>query len=476
MDENIQDFVNNLNNVSKTFCLAKYDQFTVHIHQAIVHSCHLSQTKNITEDMIENAFSYFNFKEIKDIRKKMKSGEQIVDCTYCWKIENNSELNSERHIKSFSLRDRFDEIKNMNPEDEDIIPTYLELSFSSICNFKCSYCNLNFSTRWKADILEHGDFNVPGGHNQISYLFTGKDVKGNSIDGLIKKFWGHFPEILKNLKTLRITGGEPTLQKELYSNILDYIIENPIPDLELSINTNLGANKKIIEKFASKLKIIEKEKKVKHINIFTSCDSYGEDAEFIREGFNYEYWKSNCYYLLNELETANINIMCTINNLCLSNNFIKFVNDIYDMTSLSIGKRKARTYLNTEILMVPIFQAIDFLDYDLFEPIITKIEETLKKMKVKRDENEIIISKGFTDIEIQRFSRVRKILTAKLQKENIKNNLKINFVKYIKEISRRNNKDYLKIFNDDHYQEFFNRINKGERKKNSPNNNFIAIL
>lgn len=468
-------FVNDLNKVSKTFCLAKYDQFTVHIHQAIVHSCHLSQTKNITEDMIENAFSYFNFKEIKELRKDMKNGKQISDCTYCWKIENNSNLNSERHIKSFSLQDRFEEIKDMSPDD-DIIPSYLELSFSSVCNFKCSYCNLNFSTRWKADLLEHGDFNVPGGHNQMSYLFK-HDIKGNDVQGLIDKFWGHFPEILKNLKTLRITGGEPTLQNELYTNILDYIIENPQPNLELSINTNLGAPKKIIDKFISKLKIIESEKKVKHINIFTSCDTSGSHAEFIREGLDYEYWKNNCYYLLRELNDANINIMCTVNNLCLSENFVNFIHDIYDMTEFSIGRKRARTYFNTEILMVPVFQAIDFLDYDLFEPIITKIENELKRMKMQKNENKIIISKGFTAIEVERFLRVKKIIMSNKENDDAKYKLKKNLVKYIKEIGRRNNKNYLEIFKDEHYQKFFERIENGETKKpRVKDSNFITLF
>lgn len=469
MSENIDNFVNDLNNVSKTFCLAKYDQFTVHIHQAIVHSCHLSQTKNIDESMIENAFSYFNFKEIRDLRKDMRNGKQISDCAYCWKIENNSHLNSERHIKSFSLKDRFEEIKNMDLDTDDIIPSYLELSFSSVCNFKCSYCNLNFSTTWKKDLMKHGDFNVPGGHNQMSYLFR------QDVSGLVKKFWEHFSTILKNLKTLRVTGGEPTLQKELYTNILDFIIENPQPDLELSINTNLGAPKKIIEKFVSKLKQIEEGKKVKHINIFTSCDSSGSQAEFIREGLNYEYWKSNCYYLLNELNEANINIMCTINNLCLSDKFITFINDIYEMTEHSIGRKRARTYFNMEILMVPVFQAIDFLDYDIFEPIITKIENVLQKMHVERDSNKIITSKGFSNIEINRFSRVRKIIFSNTQKETIRENLKINFIKYISEVGRRNKKNYLEIFDDEQYQVFFERITKGKRHKINTRN-FITLL
>ena len=457
----IDDFVNdNLNNVSKTFCLAKYDQFTVQLHLGAVQSCHLSHTNKINESMIEHPFSYFNFKEIVDLRKKMKKGEQINACEYCWKIENSTNLNSERHTKSFFLQSRFEEIKNMNLDEDIIIPSYLELSFSNLCNFKCSYCSAKFSSRWERDIIEKGEFNVKDSS------MTKYNLTKNNLSNVVDIFWIHFPEILKNLKTLRITGGEPTIQKELYTNIFDYLIANPRPDLELSINTNLGANKKILDKFISKIKLLKN--KVKNINIFTSCDTSGEHAEFIREGLNYDYWKSNCYRILNELDFVTLNFMCTFNNLCLSNNFITFINDINDMTIYSIGKKERRVFLNIELLLHPEFQSIDFLDYDLFRSIITKIENEIEKMEVIIDKDNLISSKGFSRIELNKFFRIKKIISSKNKKNDLE--IKNNFLLFLEEISRRNNKNYLDIFKDNQYIKFFERI---KNKKNDDENDFL---
>ena len=455
-EEIFEDFVkNDLNKVSKTFCLAKYDQFTVQLHLGSIQSCHLSNVNKINNSMIKHPFSYFNFEEITDLRKEMKKGKQINDCEYCWKIEKTGSLTSERHIKSFTLRDRFEEIKNMDLDEDIIIPSYLELAFSNLCNFKCSYCNSKFSSRWEKDIIEKGEFKV-----KDSFMINDFLLKNYPSD-IADTFWVNFPEILRNLKTLRITGGEPTIQKQLYTNILDYLIENPHPELELSINTNLGANKKILDKFISKIKLLEN--KVKNVNIFTSCDTSGEHAEFIREGLNYDYWKSNCYRILEELDFTNLNIMCTLNNLCLSDNFIIFINDIYDMTKFSIGKTNGRTYLNIELLLFPEFQAIDFLDYDLFLPIIDKIENVIYNMKVIKDNDGVIINKGFSEIEINRFFRIKKIICS-----NKKNNKekRDNFLLFLAEISRRNNKNYLDIFKDKQYIDLFERIKSGKREKN----------
>lgn len=454
--EEINGMFNDLNKVSKTFCLAKYDQFSLYLHLQTTHSCHLSFTKFLNEKNIEKPFDFFNFKEIKNIRKKMKEGHQVADCGYCWRIENNTKMQSERGLKSLILKDRFEEIKNMDPED-DIIPSYLEVSFSNVCNFKCSYCNLNFSSRWENDLEKYGDFKLSTEIYTKDEFFNRSNNKCvNDPLNLVNKFMIFFPEILKHLKILRITGGEPTIQPHLYK-ILDFIIENPQPNLHLSINTNLGANDKIINKFVNKLKEIEN--KVEKINIFTSCDSYGEDAEFLREGLNYEKWKKNCYLILKEVKNSNVNIMCTLNNLCLTNNFIKFLEDVYDMTEYSIGSSYTRTYFNMDVLVVPKFQAIDILDLKTFGNIVDKIENKIKTMEVKRDENGNIASKGFSKVEINRFLRVKEIIT--LNNIQIKKNLKImqkDFLSYIKQISARNKKDYLKIFHEQHYQDFFNKI------------------
>jgi hypothetical protein len=467
MNPELNELVNNLNSVSKTFCLAKYDQFSLYLHLESTHSCHLSSVKVLKNEEIDRPFSFFNFKEIKKIRKEMKEGNQVKDCSYCWRIENNTKLNSERHIKSGYLRERFEEIKNMNPED-DIVPSYLEVSFSNLCNFKCSYCNINFSSRWKNDLLKHGDFRVASSYPKE--LFSNQLVSHYRGDpaGLVEKFFLYFPDILKNLKTLRVTGGEPTIQNELY-RILDFIDDNPQPQLELSINSNLGANKTIIRKFINKLKSLEN--KVKKINIFTSCDSYGADAEFIREGLKYEHWKSNCYDILNEVNNANVNVMCTLNNLCITNNFKKFLKDVYDMTQYSIGRKWTRTYLNMEMLVTPPFMCVDILDYDLFENIINEIETLLESMEAQKDSEGNIISKGFSDVEIKRFHRIKKVIQT-TDKPN-RNELKKDLLSYLTQLGNRNDKKFLEIFNDDHYKEFFKRIFEDKKTRIG---NSITIL
>jgi molybdenum cofactor biosynthesis enzyme MoaA len=435
-----------LNKVSPAFCLAKYDLFTLHLHLGMAHSCHLTSLKKLNADDIKGPYDFFNFPEIKEIRKKMKEGIKDSDCQYCWDVEKNSAY-SDRQIQSWGIDYRYDEIVKMDPLKDDIIPSYLEISFSNLCNMKCTYCNDNFSSRWENDIKKHGDYHNDTGVQRKKTLE--EKIKGENI--FLKKFKEFFPEILKNLYFLRITGGEPLLHDELYE-ILDYIIDNPPDNLILSINTNLCTNPKKINTFFEKMKLVEKN--VKQIFIYTSCDSSGEHAEFIREGLNYEYWKENCHRVLNELKKSNLNIMCTFNNLCLTNEFKTFINDVYDMTQYSIGEKESRIYINIQPLAFPMHQSIEILDYDIFKDIINEIEDLLNSYYLEY-ENGVISKKGFLEVNIKKFEHIKyKIKNSK--NNHIKN--KKNFLYFLDQCKIRNGKDYFNIFNDDNYKKYFFRI------------------
>ena len=41
--------------------------------------------------------------------------------------------------------------------DEDFYLTYVEVSFSNVCNFKCGYCG-PLSSKWGDEIREHGAY------------------------------------------------------------------------------------------------------------------------------------------------------------------------------------------------------------------------------------------------------------------------------------------------------------------------------
>ena len=447
---NIQNTANKLDKISNAFCLAKYDLFTLHLHLGAAHSCHLTDLKKLDSDLINGPYDFFNFPEIKKIRQEMKEGIQSEDCIYCWKTEKNSKF-SDRHIQSYGIEYRYDEIVKMNPLEDDIIPSYLEVSFSNLCNLKCTYCNDNFSSRWESDIKKYGDYKYVDGRKSKNEI-----IKGDNQ--ILEKFKLFFPEIIKNLKLLRITGGEPTLHDELY-DILNYIKNNPQKDLTLCINTNLCSNPKKIDKFIDSLK--ELQNNVKKITIYTSCDTSGKHAEFIREGLDYSYWKENCHRILKEINNSNLNIMCTLNNLCFTNEFKVFINDIYDMTEYGIGKNDVRTYFNIQPIANPAYQTIDILDYDIFENIIKEIEDLLNSYILKK-ENGIIISKGFLKMNVEKFHSVKRII--KNSKQNDNRNRQ-GLLYFLKQCKIRNGKDFFDVFNDINYRRYFLRLQNKEEVK-----------
>ena len=76
----------------------------------------------------------------------------------------------------------------------------------------------------------------------------------NIIHMLKKAFGSGGNDLYHNLHTFRMTGGEPLLSKDVWK-VLDYIetTDDPNRMLKLSINTNLGAEDRLIDKLIKKI-------------------------------------------------------------------------------------------------------------------------------------------------------------------------------------------------------------------------------
>ena len=70
--------------------------------------------------------------------------------------------------------------------------------------------------------------------------------------------------------------------------VLDYIYENAQPELSIAINSNLGTDPRLIERLIEAVRKLEG--KVKQIEVYTSCESIGQQAEYVRDGIDYGYW------------------------------------------------------------------------------------------------------------------------------------------------------------------------------------------
>jgi organic radical activating enzyme len=284
LDYPIKNVKNELDQISPTICLAKWLYVQIHLPSGLTQSCYHPPAHHIPlEELKKNPSALHNTKFKINERKQMAQGKQPPGCEYCWKIENlkNSKQISDRLYRSSEnwAFENYDYVTD-NDHDFDVSPAYLEVNFSYACNQKCIYCSPHLSSTWYKEIKEFGAFNLlakkynderctevkPYNHNDLSGLEeTGKLPFEIRKGGKLKKtenpyvqaFWKWFPEIYNDLYHLRMTGGEPLMHQDTYK-VLNYVIENPSPELQLGITTNLcPSDKKTFVKFLKILKQLD---------------------------------------------------------------------------------------------------------------------------------------------------------------------------------------------------------------------------
>ena len=363
-----------INKISPTFCAAKWLQSTIYLWNGHTHSCHHPTPHKVDAEAVKlNPKALHNTPTKLCAREDMLNGIQTKECTYCWNIENLKEDHlSDRTYKS-SITWAFPHIDRVvkSGNGKNINPTYLEVAFENTCNLKCTYCSPDVSSRWMEEIQLYGSYQLSDfALHDLDYL---KEIQKFPIhrddpNPYVDAFWLWWPELYKSLEVFRITGGEPLLSKHTW-RVFDYIIENPRPDLDLAVNTNLSVSQKIIEKlveYSNKLK-----GKVKSFEIYTSCEATGEQAEYIRYGLNYEQFMKNVEYVLgNTPDEIRVNFMVTTNLLSVTT-FEAFLQKIWDLRvkfpSLpdSNGRHLDRTPMMVSYLRWPNHLSITNLSNDL---------------------------------------------------------------------------------------------------------------
>lgn len=435
-----------LDTVSPSFCLAKWTQVTLHLQNGTNHSCHHPGTHKINiEEIDKDPSALHNTSYKKELRKQMKEGQRPGECEYCWKIEDSeTEQYSDRIVKSGLpwSQPHYDTIKN-NSWQTNFNPTYLEVSFSNVCNFKCSYCQPVISSQWMEEIEKHGPYPVPI-HQDLNYLRAKNlyPIPHKDYNPYVDAFWKWMPDLYPNLHTLRVTGGEPLLSKDT-DKLLDYVIENPNPNLNLAINTNLNPPDEILHRFINKVSKIINEKKVNELIIYTSNEAHGNCAEYIRYGLNYQKWIDNLKLCFEQLPKVSIGIMSTYNILSLTS-YTEFLQDILAIRS-QYQLDSQNIYKNRLLLDIPYLRNPNFLS-------VTSLEEQQKEfikkhLEFMRTNSRSTSLFGFNDYEIIKLDRIYTMI--RNQKiENIPGSRQVrkNFVTYIDEYDRRRNTSFMETF------------------------------
>lgn len=342
-----------LDTKSASFCAAKWYNATIWLGSGQTTSCHHPPAHAIdTESLKTNPRAIHNTPQKKLDRAMMQAGNRPPGCEYCWKIEDMGvDAVSDRVYKSkiYPIT-ALDEAFDADPQADVNLRT-LEIAFDRTCQFACSYCNPAFSSTWVKDIKNNGAYTnlVSDGRNHFTHTHDSAQLyRFGETNPYVEAFFEWWEtDLHRTLQELRITGGEPLMSGDTWKLIEWFKGNQGKSQTRLAINSNLGMDRlKLLE-------FIVKTQDIPHLEIYTSNEAYGSQAEYIRDGLNYDLWMHNVQELLEHDHIKAVHCMCTINALCLDS-LDKFLDQLIRLKKV-YGRDRINFTLN--ILRFPSFQS-----------------------------------------------------------------------------------------------------------------------
>jgi organic radical activating enzyme len=342
-----------LDTKSESFCAAKWYNATIWLGSGQTTSCHHPPAHAIDiEKLKTNPRALHNTEQKKDDRLKMQIGVRPAGCEYCWKIEDmGRDAVSDRVYKSkiYSV----ESLKQAHYTDftKDIDLKTLEISFDRTCQFACSYCNPAFSSTWVNDIKKHGAYTglISDGRNHFTHTHDAAQLYTfNEPNPYVDAFFAWWESDLhRTLQELRITGGEPLMSGYTWKLIEWFKTNQGKSTTRLAINSNLGFDEEKLSEF------IEAVRPLPHVELYTSMEATGAQAEYIRDGLDYDQWLGNVHTLIESGTVKAVHVMCTINALCLDS-LVAHLDTMLELKQL-YGRDAVNFTLN--ILRFPSFQS-----------------------------------------------------------------------------------------------------------------------
>lgn len=464
-----------LNSISPSMCLAKWFHVSMHLTNGRTHSCYHPPTHKIDVEAIKtNPKALHNTEQKKRERRMMLDGQRPEGCSYCWMIEDAPNPpptghTSDRHFRSseqWSIP--FKELPLQFDHNHDFDPSYLEVNFNQACNFKCSYCSPHLSTAWHKEIEEFGPYQTNPVHLDTTHMKDWMPVAGSTKDNAyVQAFWKWWPDLYHSIKVFRMTGGEPLMDKNTFK-VLEYVAEHPKRDLILGITSNMcPPTPDLMNRFITLLKRIQdhinedgSRGAIDHFTLYASVDAYGQRANYIRNGMDFELFDRNVRRILKDTYFVSVNMINTFNGLSVTSlkDYLAWFLDMraYVQSFKDEGMHQAywhtqRVHFDIPLLREPRWQTIQVLTPDFRH----YMEEAISFMEENHTNKIGNLLLGFYDFEIE---RVRRNLRWMDEGTDNLAGKRGDFYRFFSEHDRRRQTDFLQAFPE--MEEFWNLCKK----------------
>ena len=425
--------------VSPTFCLAKWHHTTIYLQTGETHSCYHPAPHAIPlYGLAENPSMLHNTPQKKLERKQMLEGKKPSGCQYCWKIEKlGPSYISDRHIRNASIytADRLTDITAKTWE-YDISPEYVEVSFGNECQMSCIYCHPKASSAWAKEISQHGLYLSSSEHQQ----FVPANIKKEETNPYVDAFWAWWPTIAPTLNILRITGGEPLLHTSMWK-LLDYIDQHPQPHLELNINSNLSIKPALVDRLITKYNLLKQQDKIKWFELYTSLDTWGPKAAYIRNGLDLDLWEQNFDRFLRGAWVP-VSFMITVNAMSISS-FKSLLIKILEWRAVYNSKdhtKRQRVKFDTPHLKEPVLFDMRILPKVEYLPYL---EDCMAFIEANCEDGN---NRKFSNIELEKIRRIVDYMRNTALNDADLFTARKNFYNWISEHDKRYSKSFISTF------------------------------
>ena len=332
-----------MTNPKDTICRLRWDYPIVNFGRNEARLCCRTPGKPIHDHEIEkhdsNVFLNNDFQIQR--RFEMLKGIKHKDCSSCWQLED-SRMSSprlgahdfmskmeERGLVPTEFKGDFQKFAESITIDSPVLqshnPDMLEISLGNLCDMKCMYCSHHYSTQWAAEMIKHKDIR----QSDYDREFPKPDEKYEDL------FWKWFYETGRHsVQRIGIIGGEPLIMPKFYEFIDKLIaaykdLPNRQHKVSVWIVTNLNTPKLYFDKF---IKNLPKITDVFNLEIHASMEATGKQAEYIRNGLDWNRFDENVRKLLATDHPFDFGFQIAVNALCIPHlkDYLIWVKSLHD--------------------------------------------------------------------------------------------------------------------------------------------------
>ena len=211
--------------------------------------------------------------------------------------------------------------------------------------------------------------------------------------------------------------------------MFDYVKANPKEDLHMSITSNCCPPKGQWQKFIDSMQTLTPN--LDHFMLFASLDSWGKQAEYIRNGLDFDIFYKNIVQYLEQCDKHSLTFIITFNTLSYSGIF-NYIQQIHKLRT-QFSKKRQMVWFDIPQLTNP-----DYMNPKLMPERVIMLEHCVDYMEFNKDgdKNEF---QGFSDFEINKVKRLINWIKADtgFDKDTAEKNFKLFFNQHDK---RRNTK------------------------------------